>query len=130
MIDISKLEDLAPITRLVIHTINLDVIEHRLEQDQDNDALRKQDLMENSRQATQELQRARKRIIGRIERFDEKRVDEINQVRQIIADVGPDKAVSEIKSVINQSANGCREIVNTIVEWEREAGLRGPQRRA
>lgn len=130
MIDTSELEELTPITRLVIHTINRDVIEKKLNRDRDNDALRAQGVQEDARKVVNELEKARKRVIGRIERFDTERVNEIEQVREIIAEVGPETAVDTIKTVVGRSEDMRRNIVNTVVEWEREAGLRTTQKTA
>lgn len=124
MIDTSALDNLSPITQLVIHIVNLEVIEKSLDQNRDDDALRKQGLLDNSQQAVSELERTRKRIIGRIEGFDDERVNEIEQVRERIADVGPEAAVGEIQSVVGGSEAMRQEIVSSILEWEREAGLR------
>jgi hypothetical protein len=124
MIEIPSTEELNPITKLVVLIIYLDKVEEDLRGEVDEEALKSLGIEKDMSAVNRKLKKARKQLIGKIGGFSEERIEQIRRVRDIVSEVGLEKAIDKIGEVIDQPRIVREEIVESIIQWEEHAGLR------
>jgi hypothetical protein len=81
---------------------------------------------EKTRRTRQLLLQRREEINDEIERYPSDLVFKVRTIRNIVAQVGPQKAVEDLRGILpDQDADTRKRVVQTVVRWEAKAGLRG-----
>lgn len=102
---------------LIRHLTYREAIERMLDNLQGGD--------EKTRRTRQLLHQRREEISDEIEQYPSDLVFKVRSIRNIVAQVGPQRAVEDLRGILPEQDAGTRKrVVQTVVRWEAKAGLR------
>lgn len=103
---------------LIRHLTYRETIERMLDNLQGGD--------EKTRRTRQLLHQRREEISDEIESYPSDLVFKVRSIRNIVAQVGPQRAVEDLRGILpDQDAGTRKRVVQAVVRWEAKAGLRG-----